>query len=87
MWCPIVPSGRTLGRPPQGLDLAKHKNAVIKVCDAYTLSKEPYPFPDIWAPLARAFDAWVSIAALGHGLDGRICRRQLRAGGRAVPQD
>ena len=23
-----------------------------------TLSKEPYPFPDIWDPLARIFDAW-----------------------------
>ena len=23
-----------------------------------TLSREPYPFPDIWDPLARVFDAW-----------------------------
>jgi alpha-ketoglutarate-dependent 2,4-dichlorophenoxyacetate dioxygenase len=23
-----------------------------------TLSKEPYPFPDIWDPLFRIFDAW-----------------------------
>jgi L-fuconolactonase len=22
------------------------------------LAKEPYPFPDIWDPLARVFDAW-----------------------------
>jgi predicted TIM-barrel fold metal-dependent hydrolase len=31
---------------------------VIKVSGACTLSEEPYPFPDIWDPLARVFDAW-----------------------------
>ena len=40
------------------LDLAKRPNAVIKVSGACTLSREPYPFPDIWDPLARVFDAW-----------------------------
>jgi predicted TIM-barrel fold metal-dependent hydrolase len=43
---------------PKVLDLAKRKNAVIKVSGACTLSKQPYPFPDIWDPLARVFDAW-----------------------------
>ena len=43
---------------PKILDLAKRKNAVIKVSGACTLSKEPYPFNDIWDPLARIFDAW-----------------------------
>src|SRR5258708_3467264 len=43
---------------PKVLELAKRKNAVIKVSGACTLSKEPYPFPDIWARLARVFDAW-----------------------------
>jgi predicted TIM-barrel fold metal-dependent hydrolase len=43
---------------PRVLDLAKRKNAVIKVSGACTLSKEPYPFSDIWDPLARVFDAW-----------------------------
>ena len=43
---------------PRALDLAKRKNAVIKVSGACTLSLEPYPFPDIWDPLARVFDAW-----------------------------
>jgi predicted TIM-barrel fold metal-dependent hydrolase len=43
---------------PKILDLAKCRNAVIKVSGACTLSKEPYPFPDIWDPLARLFDAW-----------------------------
>jgi predicted TIM-barrel fold metal-dependent hydrolase len=43
---------------PKVLELAKRPNAVIKVSGACTLSKEPYPFPDIWDPLARVFDAW-----------------------------
>ncbi len=43
---------------PKVLDLAKRKNVVIKVSGACTLSKEPYPFADIWDPLARVFDAW-----------------------------
>ena len=43
---------------PKILDLAKRKNAVIKVSGACTLSKQPYPYPDIWEPLARVFDAW-----------------------------
>ena len=43
---------------PKVLELAKRKNAVIKITGACTLSKEPYPFPDIWDPLARIFDAW-----------------------------
>ena len=43
---------------PKVLDLAKRKNVVIKVSGACTLSQKPYPFPDIWAPLARVFDAW-----------------------------
>ena len=43
---------------PKVLDLARRKNVVIKVSGACTLSKKPYPFPDIWDPLARVFDAW-----------------------------
>jgi predicted TIM-barrel fold metal-dependent hydrolase len=43
---------------PKVLELARRKNAVIKVSNACTLSREPYPFPDIWDPLARIFDAW-----------------------------
>jgi predicted TIM-barrel fold metal-dependent hydrolase len=43
---------------PKLLDLAKRPNAVVKVSGACTLSKEPYPYPDIWDPLARVFDAW-----------------------------
>ena len=43
---------------PKVLELAKRKNVVIKVSGACTLSKKPYPFDDIWDPLARIFDAW-----------------------------
>ena len=43
---------------PKVLDLAKRPNAVIKVSGACTLAREPYPFPDLWDPLARVFDAW-----------------------------
>jgi len=43
---------------PKVLELAKRPNAVIKVSGACTLSREPYPFPDIWDPLRRVFDAW-----------------------------
>ncbi len=50
---------------PKVLELAKRPNAVIKVSGACTLSREPYPFPDIWDPLARMFEPGVSIAACG----------------------
>ncbi len=43
---------------PKVVDLAKRKNCVIKVSGACTLSHEPYPYPDIWDPLQRVFDAW-----------------------------
>jgi len=43
---------------PKLLNLAKRPNVVVKVSGACTLSREPYPYPDIWDPLARIFDAW-----------------------------
>ena len=43
---------------PKVLEMAKRDNAVIKISGACTLSKAGYPYPDIWAPLARIFDAW-----------------------------
>jgi L-fuconolactonase len=43
---------------PKLLALAKRPNAVVKVSGACTLSRKPYPFEDIWEPLARVFDAW-----------------------------
>jgi L-fuconolactonase len=43
---------------PQVLKIAAHKNATIKVSGACTLSHQPFPFKDIWDPLARVFDAF-----------------------------
>jgi predicted TIM-barrel fold metal-dependent hydrolase len=43
---------------PKVLELARRANVVIKVSGACTLSQKPYPFPDIWDPLARVFDTW-----------------------------
>jgi L-fuconolactonase len=43
---------------PAVLKIAAHKNATIKVSGACTLSHEPFPFKDIWDPLARVFDAF-----------------------------
>jgi L-fuconolactonase len=43
---------------PKVLALAKRANAVIKISGACTLSHQAYPYPDIWDPLARVFDAW-----------------------------
>ena len=43
---------------PKVLDLARRENAVIKISGACTLSHAGYPYPDIWDPLGRIFDAW-----------------------------
>lgn len=43
---------------PKVLELARRPNAVLKVTGACTLSHQPYPYSDIWDPLARLFDAW-----------------------------
>jgi L-fuconolactonase len=43
---------------PKVLELARRPNVVIKVSGACTMSHEPYPFNDIWEPLARVFEAW-----------------------------
>ena len=38
--------------------LAEMENVAIKISGACTLSHEPFPYPDIWEPLARVFDAY-----------------------------
>lgn len=43
---------------PKVLEMAKRPNTAIKISGACTLSREKYPFADIWDPLARVFDAW-----------------------------
>ena len=40
------------------LALARRPNAAIKISGVCTMSREPFPYPDIWDPLARVFDAW-----------------------------
>ncbi len=43
---------------PAVLALAAQKNVVIKITGACTLSHQPFPYKDIWDPLARIFDAY-----------------------------
>lgn len=38
--------------------LAAYDNVAIKISGACTLSHQPFPYPDIWDPLARVFDAF-----------------------------
>lgn len=40
------------------LALAAYPNVTIKITGACTLSKEAYPYNDIWSPLGRIFDAF-----------------------------
>ena len=40
------------------LALAAHDNVAVKIGGACTLSHEPFPYKDIWDPLARIFDAF-----------------------------
>src|SRR5919202_1585061 len=44
---------------PKLLALAQYANVAVKISGACTLSHAPFPFPDIWDPLARIFDAFV----------------------------
>jgi predicted TIM-barrel fold metal-dependent hydrolase len=43
---------------PRVLELAAPPNVSIKITGACTLSREAFPFKDIWDPLARIFDAF-----------------------------
>jgi L-fuconolactonase len=43
---------------PKVLALAAHPNVAIKISGACTLSQGPFPYKDIWDPLARIFDAF-----------------------------
>ena len=40
------------------LSLAECDNVAIKISGACTLSHQPFPYSDIWEPLARVFDAF-----------------------------
>jgi predicted TIM-barrel fold metal-dependent hydrolase len=43
---------------PKLLALAAHDNVAVKISGACTLSREPFPYKDIWDPLGRVFDAF-----------------------------
>jgi predicted TIM-barrel fold metal-dependent hydrolase len=43
---------------PKVLKLATYPNVRIKISGACTLSREPFPYRDIWDPLARIFEAF-----------------------------
>jgi L-fuconolactonase len=40
------------------LALARYPNIAVKVTGVCTLSHKPFPFPDLWPPLYRLFDAY-----------------------------
>jgi L-fuconolactonase len=40
------------------LKLAAHDNIAVKITGACTLSREPFPYKDLWDPLWRIFDAF-----------------------------
>ncbi len=40
------------------VSLAACDNVAIKISGACTLSHQPFPYPDIWKPLAQVFDAF-----------------------------
>ncbi|HUB11513.1 MAG TPA: amidohydrolase family protein [Acetobacteraceae bacterium] len=52
------PSAQPWADLPKLLALAAHDNIVVKVSGACTLSHQPFPYADIWDPLARVFDAF-----------------------------
>jgi predicted TIM-barrel fold metal-dependent hydrolase len=43
---------------PQVLALAAHDHVAIKISGACTLSRERFPYPDIWDPVCRVIDAF-----------------------------
>ena len=54
---PPVPA-QPWGDLPKLLALAAHDNITVKISGAGTLSHQPFPYKDIWDPLARIFDAF-----------------------------
>jgi predicted TIM-barrel fold metal-dependent hydrolase len=52
------PPGEPFAELPNVLKLAAYPNVAIKITGACTLSHEPFPYNDIWAPLGRIFDAF-----------------------------
>jgi L-fuconolactonase len=45
-------------RLPQLLALARYPNVAVKLCGVHTLSRKPYPWPDIWPQMRKMVDAF-----------------------------
>jgi predicted TIM-barrel fold metal-dependent hydrolase len=54
---PPVPAG-PWAELPKVLTLAAHENVAMKITGVCTLSREPYPYNDIWDPVCRTIDAF-----------------------------
>ena len=52
------PPAQSFADLPKLLGLAVCDNVAVKISGACTLSHEPFPYNDIWDPLARIFDAF-----------------------------
>jgi len=52
------PPAQSWAELPKVLALAAYPNIAIKISGACTLSREPFPYNDIWEPLGRIFDAF-----------------------------
>ncbi len=52
------PPAEPFAELPKVLALAAHDNVMMKISGACTLSHQPFPYTDIWDPLARIFDAF-----------------------------
>ena len=73
---------------PNVLSCAELDNVAIKISGAGTLSHAGFPYPDIWEPVHRIFDAFGLERCLwGDGLDARRQPADLRAGRGGVPAD
>jgi predicted TIM-barrel fold metal-dependent hydrolase len=54
---PPVPD-KSWAELPKVMALAQHSNVAMKISGACTLSREPFPYDDIWDPVCRVIDAF-----------------------------
>jgi L-fuconolactonase len=55
---PDPPAAEPWADLPKVLALAKYPNVTIKISGACTLSREPFPYNDIWEPVLKIIDAF-----------------------------
>ena len=72
---------------PKLLALGRRENIAIKITGACTLSHQPFPYNDIWDPLARVRRLGFRPLPVGHGLDARRGVADLQAGRRGLSRD